>query len=113
MTRKYNFKINFVGTMFDKDERIKRANEDMERGIITPAIFSSRGIQVTDAVNSMNFMYSLGVPEMFRPIKTASTMSSAEKEGGRPTKDESELSDAGAATRTSGSNNTTKEIEVK
>lgn len=113
MTKKYNFKINFVGTMFDKDERIKRANEDMERGIITPAIFSSRGIQVTDAVDSINFMYSLGVPEMFRPIKTASTMSSAEKEGGRPTKNESELSDAGAATRTSGSNNTTKEIEVK
>lgn len=113
MTKTYNFKINFVGTMFDKDERIKRANEDMERGIITPSIFSSRGIQLTDSANAMNFMYSMGYPEMFRPIKTASTMSSGEKDGGRPVKDESELSDSGAITRTSGANQTTKEVEVK
>lgn len=112
-TKKYNFKINFVGTMFDKDERIKRANDDMERGIITPSIFSSRGIQVTDGVNAMNFMYAMGVPEIFKPIKTASTMSSIKKEGGRPLKEESELGDSGANTRTSGSNQTTKEVEVK
>lgn len=113
MTKTYNFKVNFIGTMFDKDERIKRANDDMERGLITPAIFSSRGIQITDSVNSMNFMYSLGIPEKLKPIKTASTLSSAEKSGGRPIKDDGELSDSGASTRTSGSNQTTKEVETK
>lgn len=110
---KYHFKIKCVGTMFDREERIKHADSDMEKGIITPSIFSSRGIQFTDAQNITNMMYSMGFPESFRPIKTASTMSSEEKENGRKKKDESELSDSGAATRTSGSNGTSKGEEVK
>lgn len=60
-TKKYKFKIKFVGTIFDREERRKAANEDMERGIITPAIFSSRGIQMTDASNVSNMMYGLGL----------------------------------------------------
>lgn len=112
-TKKYKFKINFVGTMFDKDERRKNADSDMEKGLITPAIFSSRGLQLTDVNNVINMMYSLGFPELMKPIKTASTMSSKEKENGRKKKDESDLSDSGAATRTSGSNETTKGTEAK
>jgi hypothetical protein len=112
-TKKYKFKINFVGTMFDKDERRKNADSDMQSGIITPAIFSSRGIQLTDATNVVNMMYSLGFPESFRPIKTAATMNNAEKMGGAPKKDEADLTDSGSATRTSGSNETTKETEAK
>lgn len=104
-TKKYKFKIKFVGTIFDREERRKAANEDMERGIITPAIFSSRNIQMTDAANISNMMYGLGYPNLFRPIKTASTMSSDEKSaGGRTAKGDDQLTDAGEQTRNIGAN---------
>ncbi len=105
VTKKYKFKIKFVGTIFDREERRKAANEDMERGIITPAIFSSRGIQMTDASNVSNMMYGLGFPDLFRPIQTASTMSSDEKsKGGRAPKSDDQLTDAGEQTRNIGAN---------
>lgn len=104
-TKKYKFKIKFVGTIFDREERRKAANEDMERGIITPAIFSSRSIQMTDATNISNMMYGLGYPDLFRPIKTASTMSNDEKStGGRTAKSDDQLTDAGEQTRNIGAN---------
>ena len=104
-TKKYKFKIKFVGTIFDREDRRKAANEDMERGIITPAIFSSRGIQMTDANNVSNMMYSLGFPDLLRPIKTASTMSSDEKTNvGRKAVSDNELSDSGEQTRNIGAN---------
>jgi hypothetical protein len=108
-THKYKYKIKLVGNCFNKDERRKASNEDMQNGIITPAIFSSRGIQLTDANNVMNMMYSMGFPELFKPIKTASTMSNDEKTVGRTSKSESELSDSGAQTRNDGSNDAKKE----
>ena len=101
-TKTYKFKIKLVGTIFDKEERIKRSNEDMTKGLITPQIFSSRDIQITDSVNTINMMYNLGVPELFRPVQISSTMSSS---AGRPEKSEGELSDSGANTRTADGNN--------
>ena len=110
-TKKYKFKIKFVGTIFDREDRRKAANEDMERGIITPAIFSSRGIQMTDANNTMNMMFGLGFPDIFRPIQTASTMSSDEKTlGGRPQSSDDNLSDSGEQTRNIGANDDKKEL---
>lgn len=110
-TSKYKFKIKFVGNIFDKDERRKAANEDMERGIITPSIFSSRGIQITDAPNVINMMYGLGFPKIFKPIQTASTMSSKEKSsGGRNSLDDNIISDAGEQTRNIGANEEKKEV---
>ncbi len=104
-TKKYKFKIKFVGTIFDREDRRKAANEDMERGIITPAIFSSRGIQMTDAANLSNMMYGLGFPDIFKPIKTASTMSNEEKNSsGREKLSDNELSDSGEQTRNIGAN---------
>lgn len=74
----------------------------MTKGLITPQIFSSRDIQITDSVNTINMMYNLGVPEIFRPVQISSTMSSS---AGRPEKSEGELSDSGANTRTADGNN--------
>lgn len=111
-TKKYKFKIKFVGTIFDREDRRKAANEDMERGIITPAIFSSRGIQMTDANNISNMMYGLGFPDLFKPIKTASTMSNSDKEGGRPSAEVNKLSDSGEQTRNIDANKN-REGEVK
>lgn len=110
-TKKYKFKIKFTGTIFDREERRKASNEDMERGIITPSIFSSRGIQLTDANNVMNLMHSLGFPDKFTPIKTASTMSSEEKETvGRTKKSEATLTESGEQTRDTAANDEKKEV---
>lgn len=104
-TKKYKFKINFVGSIFDREDRRKAANEDMERGIITPSIFSSRGIQITDAVNVSNMMYGFGFPDLFKPIKTAATMSSDDKSNaGRNKVEDNELTEAGEQTRDIGAN---------
>lgn len=113
--RKFRWKIEFIGTIFDRDERIKRANDDMQNGIITPNIYSSRGIQFTDAQNITNMMYSMGYPDFMKPVQTASTMSSKSNSssGGRNLKSESELSDSGAQTRNADSNTNTKGTEAK
>jgi hypothetical protein len=101
-TKTYKFKIKLVGTIFDKEERIKQSNEDMQKGLITPQIFSARDIQLTDSVNIMNMMYAMGIPDKFKPVQLSSTMSG---DAGRPQKDEGELSDSGANTRTGDTNN--------
>ena len=50
-------------------------------------------------------MYGLGFPDIFKPIKTASTMSSEEKtSSGRKKLSDNELSDAGEQTRNIGAN---------
>lgn len=104
-TKKFKFKIKFTGTIFDREERFDNANADMERGIITPSIFSSRHIQPTDFQNAFGFMQSLGMPDVLTPIKTASTMSSDEKsKGGRTKSNDSDLTDTGEQTRELGAN---------
>jgi hypothetical protein len=105
-TKKYKFKIKFVGNIFNRDERRKNADSDMQNGLITPAIFSSRSIQLTDANNVINMMYSLSFPNIFKPVQTSSTLSnkSTDAKIGRDKKDDSELTDTGADTRTYGSN---------
>ena len=109
-TKKYNFKIKFVGNIWNREERIKCSNEDMRNGLILPEIFSSRGIEITNVQNQINMMYSMGIPEMFRPIQISSTMSSKDSDtSGRPAKSDDELTDSGANTKTTGSNETTKE----
>ena len=101
-TKTYKFKIKLVGTIFDKEERIKQSNEDMQKGLITPQIFSARNIQLTDSTNAMNMMYSMGIPDKFRPVQLSSTMSA--NGVGRPKKDDGELTDSGANTRTDDGN---------
>ena len=113
--KKYKWKLCFEGTIFDRDDRIKQSNTDMQNGIILPSIFTSRGIQITDAQNVTNMMYSMGFPEFFKPVQTASTLSKngIASQGGRNLKEESELSDSGAATRNADTNTNTKGTEAK
>lgn len=103
-TSTYKFKIGFVGNMFDRKERVERANSDMDKGIITTNIFSSRGIQPTDGMNQINMMRSFyGAETLFYPLQSAYTMSSKDTsdKGGAPKKDE--VTDEGEKTRDKGS----------
>ena len=104
-TKKYKFKFKFLGTIWDKEERIKQSNEDMNHGLITPSVFSARGIPYTDALTQMNMMYAMGMPDILRPVQNSTQMSAKSDTNGRPQKSESELSDSGANTRTTDANN--------
>ena len=106
-TKNFKFKIKMVGTIFDKDERRKNADADMAMGIWTPALFSSRGIQITDSQNVMGMMSAMGFPECLTPAQTSYNTAGdkvKDNKGGRPQKDESELSEEAANTRDKGTN---------
>lgn len=106
-TKRYKFKFKFLGTIWDKENRIKQSNEDMHNGLILPNVFSSRGIPITDVNTSINMMYSLGMPEILKPVQMSSTLSQNTNSAGRPQMDDSELSDSGANTRNADGNNNT------
>ena len=96
-----------VGTIFDRDERRKNADSDMAMGIWTPALFSSRGIQITDSQNVMGMMSAMGFPDCLTPAQTSYNTAGDKvngNKGGRPPKDESELSEEGQSTRNKGTN---------
>lgn len=99
---KIKWKIQFIGTQYDKSTRLSDSNNDLERGIITPNIYSSRGIQLTDAQNITNMMYSMGYPDILKPALRSSVMSSKDtKTNGRPQKEDSQLSESAEASRNS------------
>jgi hypothetical protein len=102
--KKYNFKIQFLGTRFDRDNRRKQALEEWQNGILTPRLPASLGMSVREFSNSVDFMESLGFPEKLKPIQTSHTMSNKEKSKGRPKMDDSELGDSGEVTRDSDGN---------
>ena len=112
-TKNFKFKIKMVGTIFDKDERRKNADADMAMGIWTPAVFSSRGMQITDSQNVMGMMSAMGFPDCLTPAQTSYNTAGDKvngNKGGRPPKDESELSEEAANTRDKGTN--VKESDV-
>jgi hypothetical protein len=51
-------------------------------------------------------MYSLSIPDIFKPVQTSSTLSSKSSDAkiGREKKDDNNLTNTGADTRTYGSN---------
>lgn len=100
-TKKYKFKIKFVGTIFDREERRKRAEADANLGIWTPAQFSARGIQMTDIDNTMNMMAAMGFPDKFKPAQMSYQLSSKDSSTsvGATKKADEEISDKGAETR--------------
>ncbi|MBU5332092.1 hypothetical protein KQI61_07760 [Anaerocolumna aminovalerica] len=107
-TSKYKWKIEFLGNIFDKDERSKQADKSLEQGFFTGKVLADKGLDFTTINNEINLMEFLGFPygNTLKPIKTASTMSSQEKDnlGGRPKLDENEKSDSAEVTDTYGSN---------
>ena len=113
-TKKYRFKIEFEGTIHDAEERKKEAKENMSLGLFTPKLASSMGMTLKEMKSGMALMKWLGYPDNLTPALTSFTLSGKDVEkkksdgsddvGGRPTKSNEEIGDAGAITRDAGSN---------
>lgn len=102
--KKYRVQVRFSGTLFDREDRMKQAQTQMERGLITPSVLSVFGYTPTQAANGIGLMHAAGFPAMLTPVQTASTMSGGEAENGRAALSDDDLSDAGEQTRDSGGN---------
>ncbi len=92
-TRKYKFKIVMEGTIHDREERLKRAKDDMTNGFFTPRIASDQGMTVKDMERGMDLMGWLGVVDRLTPAQTSHTLSS--KDSGNNNGDNSNNGDKG------------------
>lgn len=109
-TKKYKFKIKMIGTIHDEEERMKQAKEDMTIGLFTPRVAANYGMSIKEIQTGMAMMKWLGMVDKMTPVQTSFTMSDKNNKGGKPEKSDDDLSDAGAITKSAGSN-IDKEVE--
>lgn len=104
-TKKYKFKILFEGfeTTTDRAERLETVNKLADSGIVLEQKFASAiGMSPFDFRRMLEESKKNKFVENLTPIIKSNQMSGGV--GGRPSKSESELGDAGANTRDIGSN---------
>lgn len=101
------FKISFLPiTIFNRDEMVKMYKEGLNYGIGKSHYMAALGIPQYD-IAGLAFLENdvLGVNEMLRPMKTASTQTADDSaSGGRPSVDDEDLDESGASTRDNDSN---------
>lgn len=104
-TRKYKFKVVMEGTIFDKEDRIKKYMDYADKGIVLlPQLASAIGMNTKDMLNSMALTKSMGFMDKLEIMPTAYTRSSEESSSGRPQKADDELGESGEHTRNAGNN---------
>jgi hypothetical protein len=106
MTKKFKFAFEFEGTRFstDREERQNQQKDLMERGIILPKkIGAAYGIKPQNLRRMMEQAKADGFADSLTPILMANQIGK-ESKGGRPPMSDSEIGDAGAQTKESGSN---------
>lgn len=104
-TKKYKFKIIFEGfeTSIDRDERFEKANKLGEQGIVLDQKYASAmGMNPFDFRRMLEETRANDFVKNLTPILKSSQMPA--DEGGRPQKNEGDLSDSGSDTRSAGSN---------
>jgi len=110
-TKKFKFKIRMIGTIHDVEERKKEAKEDLTSGVITPRTIANMEMTLKEVQTGLAMMKWLKFNESLNPVQTSFTMSGKQNNNsGRPNKDDDDLGDAGAVTKTQGSNDG-KEVE--
>jgi hypothetical protein len=97
----YKFKVNIIDTtifgMKDYlDNLLKASTYGAPLKLIICSMF---GFSPSDTYGMTLLEEILGIVDKWKPLKSSSTMSSSENEGGRPTVDDDKLSESGAATR--------------
>lgn len=106
LTKKYKFKIHFEGTQFynNREQRLERQMTLMGNGIVMPnKIAAALGMSPFEFQRNLDEARANGWTDNLTPVIPAAQMS-GEKQKGRPSKSDSDLSDSGSQTRENGSN---------
>jgi len=109
ISTKFQMRIQDI-TNFNKEEKVDSLLKIAQNGIGSPiAVASASGVNPYEFMNDVDLEYDvLGLTHKLRPLQTSHTMSGNDveahvggvgNEGGAPTKDDGELSDAGVQTR--------------
>ena len=104
VTKRFKFHCYFEGMdmKYDRDERMEAATGLAGLGMVLPQSFAaSRGIPPHVFMRQLAEAKALNFVENLTPIVPAAQQA---KTGGAPQKDESSLSESGAATRGQGNN---------
>jgi hypothetical protein len=106
LTKKYRFKFSFSGTRtyLNKEQRMKEAFDiAAPKGIVAAnKLANALDMDVFELKNEMGMWEGMGFDKLLQPMLNMFTQT---KDGaGAPQKSQSEISDAGAETRASGSN---------
>lgn len=100
---KYRFSLKFQGTIFDKVERKKDAQDLASIGVVLiDLIASARGLNARQMERLLASSHAKGWPEKLIPIQSAFQSSGDEGKNGRPKKETSDLGDSGEVSRDTG-----------
>lgn len=99
----FKFVIHLEGTEFDRQDRINNALKAAQYGFPKTWVATAMGKTQRELIDLSLFENAFGVVDMLRPLSSSYQMSPT-KDGGRPEKSQSELSDKGEETRDVGSN---------
>jgi hypothetical protein len=106
ITKKYRFKIKFEGSNFftNRMQRIERLTPFMQAGIVLPQKYAAAlGMEPREFERQMQEAKANGFVDSLTPIIMASQMAGA-KDGGRPQKSDTQISESGSQTREDGGN---------
>lgn len=103
-TASYSFKIIFPDiTIFNRDAKIEQYLQLGQYGLPKSFLFAAIGVSEYEMVNLLQYEFSVGLVDMMIPLKS-SHVATGEDDGGRPLKDEDDLSGEGAKTRAGNKN---------
>jgi hypothetical protein len=106
LTKKYKFKTHFEGSQFynNREQRLEKQMTLMGNGIVMPnKIAAALGMSPFEFQRNLDEARANGWVDNLTPVIAAAQMS-GEKQKGRPSKSDSELSDSGLQTRENGGN---------
>jgi hypothetical protein len=106
LTKKYKFSFQFEGTQFynNRQQRLDTQITLADKGIVLPQkIAAAIGMKPQDFQRQMDEARAMGWVDNLTPI-ISGFQTSKEEVGGRPKKDDAELSDSGESTRSTGNN---------
>lgn len=101
-------KVKFLEvTKYTKEAYKESLIKDMNYGLpFATTLGVLNGYSELDLISMANINNALGLNELFKPMATASTRSSEESEGGRPTSEDTDLTDEAEANRDKQDNKT-------
>ena len=106
-TKKFKWRFRFVGCN-DQFDRLRRQNEAFtyaDKGVVLPnKIASSLGLNKIELERELDEAKATGFTDKLMAMININTMSTKTSDVGRPAKDDSELTNSGAKTRSNASN---------